>query len=378
VFPVGAHEDRSAINGTDEPWWLAAPALLREVEGRDFVSRAVAAYQLGDTRLQMDVDDPVLLTGFAPRYGDCAVVPSAGADVPAVRCTMRRSLDPPFVVLTFHEGAPPDAAAAAYSLLRPTHAVGPFRVWDSPLPGWRLAGGATGPVLAACDAQVLFHRKLIPAEFLAEYLVGITLAAQPWMLPIHGASLQIGEAGAVLVGASHSGKTTTSLHLAARGHTLLGDEIALIRLATSEVVPFRRAVNPRPGRYGQELAATLRLSDDGDGSAASPQWARPHRITELFPDRPARPAPVRAIFFLAGFADRASLEPFQLTLDRADVISWITTPEIAYCSWGLVPARRAFRLLVLKQLIARIPCWLVKAGPPRDTAELIERTVEEL
>lgn len=379
MFPAGEYGVRSEINGIVEPWWLVAPALLREIERRGFVTRAAAAYQLGDAVLQIDADDPMPLTAFPERYGDCAIsTPVAASGMPAVRCTIRRSLEPPMVVLTFQEGAPPDAAAAAYNLLRPTHAVPPFRVWDSPLPGWRLAGGATGPVLAACDAQVLFHRKLIPAEFLAEYLVGITLGAQPWMLPIHGASLQIGGAGVVLVGASHSGKTTTSLHLAARGHTLLGDEIALIRIATSEVVPFRRAVNPRPGRYGQELAATLRLSDDGDGSTSSPQWARPHRITELFPDRPARPAPVRAVFFLAGFADRPSLEPFQLTLDRADVISWITTPEIAYCSWGLAPARRAFRLMVLKGLISRIPCWLVKAGPPRDTAELIERTVEEL
>jgi hypothetical protein len=378
VFPAGEYGVRSEINGIVEPWWLVAPALLREVESRAFVSRAAAAYQLGDAALQIDADDPLPLTAFPERYGDCAIPTPVASDMPGVRCTIRRSIEPPMVLVTFQEGAPPDAAAAAYNLLRPTHAVPPFRVWDSPLPGWRLAGGATGPVLAAWDAQVLFHRKLIPAEFLAEYLVGITLGAQPWMLPIHGASLQIGDAGVVLVGASHSGKTTTSLHLAARGHTLLGDEIALIRLATGEVVPFRRAVNPRPGRYGQELASTLRLSDDGDDSASSPRWARPHRITELFPDRPARPAPVRAVFFLAGFADRPSLEPFQLTLDRADVISWITTPEIAYCSWGLAPARRAFRLMVLKQLIARIPCWLVKAGPPRDTAELIERTVEEL
>lgn len=378
MFPAGEYGDRSDINGIVEPWWLEAPALLREVERRGFVSRAAAVYQLGDAVLQMDVDDPLLHSPFPELYGDCAVAASATADGPAVRCTMRRSLDPPLVVLTFQAGAPPDAAAAAYNLLRPTRAVPPFRVWDSPLPGWRLAGGATGPVLAACDPHVLFHRKMIPVQFLAEYLVGITLGAQPWMLPIHGAALQIGEAGVVLVGASHAGKTTTSLHLAARGHTLLGDEIALIRLATSELVPFRRAVNVRPGPHGHELAALLGLSDSGGGSGANAEWARPHRIAALFPGRPARPAPLRAVFFLAGFADRPSLEPFQLTLDRTDVIGWITTPEIAYCSWGLAPARRAFRLMVLKQVMSRIPCWLVKAGPPRDTAELIESTVEEL
>jgi hypothetical protein len=378
VFPAGAYEVRGGINGIDEPWWLAAPALLREVEQRDYVSRATASYQLGDAVLRMDADNPALLEAFPKLYGDCAVSASEALRLPAVRCTLRRSFDPQLVVLTFQEGAPPDPAAAAYHLLRPTHAVPPFQVGDSPLPGWRLAGGTTGPVLAACGNHVLLHPKLIPPEFLVEYLVGITLGAQPWMLPIHGASLRMSEAGVVLVGASHAGKTTTALHLAARGHPLLGDEIALIRLATSEIVPFRRAVNVRPGPLGQELAGVLGLSDDGDGASSSAQWARPHRITDLFPDRPARPAPLRAVFFLSGFADRPSLEPFHLTFDQADVFSWITTPEIAYCSWGLAPARRAFRLVVLRQALSRIPCWFLQVGPPRDTVDLIERTMEEL
>jgi hypothetical protein len=378
VFPAGAYEVRGGINGIDEPWWLAAPALLGEIEQRGYVSRVAASYQLGDAVLRMEADNPALLEAFPALYGDCAVSAPIAPGLPAVRCTLRRSFEPQLIVLTFQEGAPADPAAAAYNLLRPTHAVPPFRVWDSPLPGWRLAGGATGPVLAASDAHILLHPKLIPPEFLVEYMVGITLGAQPWMLPIHGASLQIGDAGVVLVGASHAGKTTTSLHLAARGHPLLGDEIALIRLASNEVVPFRRAVNVRPGPLGEELAAVLGLSNDGDGSPSSDQWARRHRITELFPGGRAGPAPLRAVFFLAGFAEHPSVERFELTLDQTDVFGWITTPEIAYCSWGVAPARRAFRLMVLKQLLARIPCWLLKVGRPRDTAELIEDTMEEL
>ena len=376
MFPAGAGGGWSEINQVDEPWWSAAR--LREVEHRDFVSRATAAYRLGDAVLQIDVDDPALLEGFVRLYGDCAVPAPSASDGSAVRCTMRRSFEPQLVVLTFQTGAPADAAAAAYHLLRPTQAVPPFRVWDSVDSGWRLVGGSTGPVLAARGAQVLMHPKLIPAEFLVEYLVGITLGAQTGMLPIHGAALRMGEAGVVLVGASHAGKTTTSLHLAARGHSLLSDEIAVIRLATREVVPFRRAVNVRPGPVGQELAAVLGLSGDEDGSASSPQWARWHRITEVFPGPPACPAPLQAVFFLAGFADQATMEPFQLDLDRPDVFAWITAPEISFCSWGVAPSRRALRLLVLKQALSRTPCWLVKVGPPQETVELIERTVEEL
>lgn len=378
MFPAGGSEAHAEVDGVDEPWWLAAPELLREVERRPFVPLASVSYQLGDATFRMVVDHPLPLDAFMRFYGDCAVPAPVVSPAAAVRCTIRRTFEPQLVVLTFQEGAPPDPAGVAYNLLRPTQAVPPFRVYNSPLAGWRLAGGANGPVLAARDTHVLLHPKLIPPEFLVEYLVGITLGAQPWTLPIHGASLRVGEAGIALVGASRAGKTTTSLHLAARGHTLLGDEIALIRLATNEIVPFRRTVNVRPGPHAQELAAVLGLSADGDNSPSSAQWAGPHRISELFPDRPARPTPLRAVFFLAGFADHPSLEPFRLTLDRTDVFDWITTPEIAYCSWGISPARRAFRLLVLRQVLAQVPCWILRLGSPRATVELIERTMEEL
>jgi hypothetical protein len=98
----------------------------------------------------------------------------------------------------------------------------------------------------------------------------------------------------------------------------------------------------------------------------------------LFPGRSPEPVPLRAVFFLAGFNDSPSVEPFRLTLEHANVFDWITTPEIAYCSWGVAPARRAFRLMVLKQVLSRIPCWLLKVGPPSETAELIESTMEKL
>jgi hypothetical protein len=190
--------------------------------------------------------------------------------------------------------------------------------------------------------------------------------------------VQIGEAAAILIGASRAGKTTLGLHLATRGHPLLGDEIALIRPATREVVPFRRSVNVRTGPHGDELAAALGLSAERNGSTSPAQWAGSHRITALFAGRPARPTRLRAAFFLAGFADQPARKAFQLTLDREDVIGWITTPEIAYCSWGLAPTRRAFRLMVLRQALSQTPCWLLKVGRPGDTAALIERTMEEL
>jgi hypothetical protein len=231
-------------------------------------------------------------------------------------------------------------------------------------------------VLAAKGAHVLIDPKQVPAEFFVDYLIGITLAAQRDMLPIHGASVLVGHAGVVLAGASHAGKTTTALHLAARGHPLLGDEVALLRGASNEIVPFRRAANLRPGPYGAHTAAVLGFQRDGASDGG--QWTGLRRISEVFPGIPARPAPLRAMFFLGGFARRASLEPFRLTVDRGDVFEWLTMSEIAQPSWGLEPARRALRLFALREALARVPCWLLKLGPPQETTDIIERTMEEL
>ena len=79
VFPAGAYGERSDIDRIAEPWWLAAPALLREVEQRGFVSRATAVYQLGDAVLHMDVDAPSLSQAFPRAATETARCGLAGA-----------------------------------------------------------------------------------------------------------------------------------------------------------------------------------------------------------------------------------------------------------------------------------------------------------
>jgi hypothetical protein len=377
--PAGVLASEREPRPAEEPWWLAPPLLQRAIEARDSLVEVSVSYRLGDAVLQISSDDPALLHLFGHAYSDCAVPNPSGSEEARVWCHVRRSDLPPLVVLTFRRGAPPDPAGATFSLLRPTCAVPPYTVRDSPMPGWRLAGGAAGPILATDGTHVLFEPRNVPPDFLVEYLVGVTLAAQPELLPVHAASISIGGAGLLLVGNSHAGKTTTSLHLAARGHILLGDEVAPIRLTTNEIVPFRRAVNVRPGPHAPELPAPGDPRGGRDASAPfGGRWTGPHRIGQLFPGAPPNPVRLRAAFFLGGFADRPTVVPFRLALDNGDVSTWLATPEIAYASWGLTPERRALRLFTLKQVLARVPCWLLKLGAPVETAELIERTMEEL
>jgi hypothetical protein len=369
----------SASRPAQEPWWLRASALQESIQRQRSKPGAIAFFRLGDAVLQVTSSDPALLEWFGQLYGDCVVPRPVAPHEPLVRCDVHRNADPPLFLLTFHAGGPRDPAAAALGLLRETPVAGPYAVHDSPVSGWRLASGAAKPVLAARDTCVLIDLQQVPTEFLVEYLVSTTLAAQPTLLAVHAASLRIGDAGLLLSGPSRGGKTTTSLHLAARGHTLLGDETAVIRLATNEILPLRRAVNLRPGPRAAELAVALaERGDRAESSVGAGRTRRRFRIGELFPGAPARPARLRAAFFLRGFADPPSLESCRLTLAEVEIFDCMAGNDTAYTSWGLSPERRALRLLALRQVLTRIPCWLLTVGTPVETAELIERTMEEL
>lgn len=360
------HEDHSVNN----PWWLAAPELKKTIEQLQPTPNSSAYYQFGDAVLHITYDTKRLFDMFEQRYGECAVPAPVAPDRPRVRCIVRQGGQPPLLLLTFLEGAPRDPASA-FLPLRDT------RIWDSPRTGWRLAGSADVPVLAACGTDVLIDLQQAWDLFPIEYLVNMTLMAQPELLAVHSASLELNNAGLLIAGFSHSGKTTTSLNLAARGFTLLGDEVALLRLATNEIVPFRRTTNLRPGPRTPELSAAVERFAGGRDLPVDHEGVTALRIGHLFPDSPARPVSLNAAFFLAGFADHPSLVKFRPKLYDLAAFGVLGGNETAALR-GLRPGRRALRLLATKHMLDRVPCWQLKVGAPVDTAELIERTMEEL
>jgi len=368
-------EANSGVKRNGGDWWLNAPQHLRGIEQKPTPPQ-LAAYRLGDTVLEIATDDPSLHDAFRQFYGDCAdadAEPSAGR----IRCTLRRAEHPRLILLGFDEELPADAAMAAYHLLRGTHAEPPYSVTDSPLPGWRLAGGVREPLLAARGRHVLLAAWMVPPLFLAEYLAGLALSAQPQLMAIHAASLRIGDAGVVVAGGSHAGKTTMALHLAARGHELYGDELALIRLATRELLPFRRTVTLRPGPRAAELSALLKMREQEAKLQVDSEGAGHWRIGRLFGETAPSPVPLRTVFVLAGFENRPSAAPFQFSLADENIIGWFGQPAAAYCSWGLTSGTRTLRLLALRQLLAQVPCWRLKAGSPTETAILIEQITRE-
>src|SRR5262249_27027143 len=107
------------------------------------------------------------------------------------------------------------------------------------------------------------------------------------------------------------------------------------------------------------------------------RWVKPVLISRLFPDGGAHPVTLRALFYLNGFARQASIEPFELTLQREVIFESMSGGE-PLASWGLATQRRALRLLAFWRLLRQVPCWLLTLGAPGETAELIEHAMETL
>jgi hypothetical protein len=185
----------------------------------------------------------------------------------------------------------------------------------------------------------------------------------------HAGSVTIGERGLLIIGPKGSGKTTLSLALAARGHGFLGDEIAALRLATSELLPLRRSTSIRPGVRAPRVDAALR-------AAAIPAETFPDGTTRvragierLFPANVASAAHLSAIVFLRGMRSTPRLEAFVPQREHLCLL----TP-LASTLWYLPPAVRAMRLL---GILPKARCYWLETGAPDDTADLLETAMRD-
>ena len=346
-----------------DPWWLSAAEIAAEIEQQQPQPRRSVFYQFGDSVLHLNSDDSRLLQTFDVLYGDCEVHEPAPERI-GVRCIARRAPELPLLLLTFPEDAKDRASA-----FMPKRAM---RVWSSSVSGWQLTGENDEPIFASNSRHVLIHIHRAWRRFAAEYLVNAMLAGQPDLLGLHAGSLRVHGSGFLVTGRSGSGKTTTSLHLAARGAELLGEEIALVRVSTRELVPFRRSASLREGPRAPELSAALEQSKQRPQAIENDADGVLLRINHTFSSPRSGPAELKAVFFLRRFADRASVEPFRPSLQDLETFGVLAGHEMARSRGSAV------RLLVVKQMLDRLPCWLVEVGPPAETANLIERTMEDL
>jgi len=206
--------------------------------------------------------------------------------------------------------------------------------------------------------------------FFAHYFVHHVMALQPDMLFLHGATLAVNGKGLFLGGDKGAGKSTLALALGARGHGVLGDEVAAIRAADLTCLPFRRAVSVREGPQSPTVRAALEAAGVEAERLADGTTRRRVPLSEMFQGAAPGPVALRCAVFLRGFGARAEVEPFEFSAREA---AWIGPLFATFAGRGAGAAA-----LDLVRMFSRLRCYRVTiAGGPEDMAARLESITED-
>lgn len=331
--------------------------------------RGPTRYRLGLGELELDSEDGPLTTRFAEIYPEGEATTDVGDAVVRVRCTVRLVDEPAVAAVAFDDPRSVDPAAFC-------RAVFPDRnyVAGPPAPaGWTtlaLAHSPAEPVVAMNGPHLVADRRKPWQPFVANLAVNRVLRLQDDVLFFHAAAAAVAGRGVMFAGPKESGKTTLSLTLASRGWPFLGDEITSLRPGDRALFPFRRAASIRPGIRTERV--TRRLAEGRYPTETFPDGGQRvlANVAALFPQARA-PGPTRlgAMFFLGGFGPRARAEPFAFGREHFGLL----TP-LASSLWS-APGRR---MLQLSRLAQDVRCYHLEAGPPDETADLVETLAKEL
>lgn len=377
--PAGRREPERAPtafeDGAPQAWWLRALELAELARRREPSLTWRGSYHLGDAILEIDVDDVAAAESIRDLFGECALADARDAEAPSrVRFRLRSLRAAGLVCLDLETTAPLDGVEIVCGLLEPRPGAR-CSVRSSPLEGWRLVArhDASEPVAAISERRVLVRARDLPSHFLRDFAAAAALRIQSGVLFLHGASACIGGAGVLLAGRAGAGKTTLALTLASRGHGLLGDDLAALRIAGLELLPLRRTLHIRRGPRAALVEKALR---DRRVEMESQPDSTPRAVVEarrLFPDDPIAPSTLRAAFFLRGFRKAPARERFVPSLSEMETLRHLPVR----LQWGITPARRMLRFAQTVRCLSRVPCYFLDVGLPEQTADLIEETMED-
>lgn len=179
----------------------------------------------------------------------------------------------------------------------------------------------------------------------------------------HAASLAMSGRGVLLIGPKGTGKSTLSLALAARGHSLYGDETAVFDPALRAILPMCRPVGIKPGPRSSAVEASLmRIASapDEDGMLRVP-------ARQLVPSIGVDPAPLHHVIFLSGFGDEPKIEKITPGRDELSSMQPLRSSE--------PQASSTLQVFELIRLLGSVHCYRLSAGNPDATADLIEETL---
>jgi hypothetical protein len=357
--------------------WKEVRALVLEGLGRGARSR-VAWFRLGDAFLEIVSDHDPLLQELDAIYGDCAS-PEPPPDALRIRCTaaLVSGGQPPLLGFAFEGPHLPDlieAARSPYRFVRRQHYVEA----PGPIPGWRSLVSADADhrhFMASNGRSALVNLDEAPPESVVDWLACIAQAAHTGVLFLHAGSVGVAGSGALLIGSTGSGKSTTTLALAGRGHAFLGDDVAAVSLATRQLLPFPRSAGLRAGPLAMSLERQVRTCRPLVAVNRHGVSRTLVRVSDLFPDSGSGPLPLRFAFVLDGFAERAAVSEFRPGLAELRRLRSVVTDTSG--AWGLSPGRDLLLFLSVVNLLSSLRCHVVKLGSPEETAAVIEAVMME-
>lgn len=302
--------------------------------------------RIGDGILSIAGDAP-LVARFRRVFADCEADSEPPAGMPTVQCSIQ-PVAPRSTLSAFgYDGLPRNLDAH----LR--HLGGPDFEFSNP-----------------DDDRFCFPSRTQWRGVVASCAMNLAFAVQPRTLFLHAASVSVGGKAVVLVGSKCAGKSTTALTLAARGHRLLGDEIAAIRVASSEVVPVPRTISLRAGTRSSRIEPRLAAVAGHRERFPDGSLRMRYRPSELFAPADFSAVPLGAIFFLQGMGNTTRAERFTPTLGDVQRFE-----PLGSDLWTEPVAARRFQLL---QVLSRSACHHLHLGPPDESAEAIEKLLEDL
>lgn len=335
-------------------------------------SRAAAPgewYSFGRGALHVAADDDVFRERFRRIFGECRCDPEAAMSLVQGRLHVRTILPAGVVEAELACPEPIDLLALVMDLF----SARDLTEVPSVRPGWRMLAerhASADPVLAFKGDRIVAPRGYGWQAVMAHCGVIRVMTLQKDMVFFHAASAAIGDKGVLIFGNKGAGKTTLSLALAERGHAFLGDEYAAVSATDRQLVPFRRTASiregVRPGGVDEFLAGRdcdTEINIDGTRRVRA-------AVGEMFPAAAVRPAQLTHAFFLRRLSARPEVERFTPRVEDLPLLA-----PLLCTVWGMSAGQLSLKFL---RLLSGTRCfYLSPGGLPEDTAELIERTVED-
>jgi hypothetical protein len=333
-------------------------------------------FLIADAVLEVVSHYPPLLEEFEARYGDCAVA-QIPEELAVIRCTGIRVEGSSFLSLHFEGRSLPEPFETALTPYRMLRHLQSNLVNDRPQLGWRAivkAGAGEAILLAGDRERLLINLDEAPPELLTDCVIGVVQGAQTSVSFLHAASFGIGDRGALLIGKSYGGKSTTVLALAQRGHSFLGDDMAAVRLPDRQLIPFPKSAGLRDGPLARAIEAQARTFRQVPATGLDGVRRKLVRVGDMFPSSGSGVLPLQFAFVLDGFATKASVKRY--CPDLRDVDRLKSTVSENAPGWGVSPGRDLMKFLKVVDILSQAQCYLLRLGPPEDSVALIEQAME--